>query len=87
MLIIALVWVPLASRVAEPAPGSPAPSSMLPRIAANVAVYGSLYAVALTLLQATSTVIVSVSPPAALGTVLDRLGWAPQGGVATARAP
>jgi hypothetical protein len=60
---------------------------MLPRIAANVAVYGSLYAVALTLLQATSTVIVSVSPPAALGTLLDRMGWPPQGGVATARAP
>ena len=70
LLIIALVWAPLAARAAEPAPEAPAPSSMLPRIAANAAVYGSLYAVALTLVQATSTVIVSVTPPAALGTAL-----------------
>ena len=70
LLVIALAWAPLVARAAEPAPESPAPSSVVPRIAANAAVYGSLYAVALTLVQATSTVIISVTPPAALGTAL-----------------
>jgi len=70
LLVIALAWAPLVARAAEPAPEAPAAPSMVPRMAANAAVYGSLYAVALTLVQATSTVIISVTPPAALGAAL-----------------
>jgi cytochrome b561 len=70
LLIMVLAWAPVAARAAEPAPQSPAATSAVPRIAANAAVYGSLYAVALTLVQATSAAIVSVTPPAALGTAL-----------------
>ncbi len=71
VLILMMATAPVLTRAeGTAAEAAPPPASVVPRIAANAAVYGSLYAVALTLVQATSTAIVAVTPPAALGTAL-----------------
>ena len=61
LLLLPMLLTPLTGRAQTAGPEAPAAAetSVLPRIAANAAVYGSLYAVAVTLVQVTSTAMIA----------------------------